>query len=245
MPKKDEQQDEQAPLTQYQRLCERFEDHHTRRQGGQELLYVTGEQVISRLNDVLGVGRWSWKVIREGTTASEAFVLGELTAQVDDQLIIRQHYGNQDLQRGQHAASDLFKSANTDALKKAATTIGVALYLYDADERREIQAEMQGSQLGAQRGAASGAAPTQADQTRAAAMVTGAAPAGTDPESLCCEECGELLTETRFKDGQSWAPAQLAVFGRRKHSRILCMSHYREANQAKRRAEEALQQVPF
>jgi len=35
------------------------------------------------------------------------------------------------------------------------------------------------------------------------------------------------------------------VFGRRKHSRILCMAHYREANQAKRRAEEALQQVPF
>ena len=68
---------------------------------------------------------------------------------------------------------------------------------------------------------------------------------GVDPEALYCEECGEPLTETRFKDGTNWAPAQLAVFGRRKHSRILCMSHYREANQAKRRAEEALQQVPF
>ena len=68
---------------------------------------------------------------------------------------------------------------------------------------------------------------------------------GADLDSLFCEECGEPLTETRFKDGTNWAPAQLAVFGRRKHSRILCMSHYREANQAKRRAEEALQQVPF
>jgi len=66
-----------------------------------------------------------------------------------------------------------------------------------------------------------------------------------DAESLYCEQCGELLTETNFKDGTSWVPSQLAMFGRRKHSQILCMNHYREANQAKRRAEESLQQVPF
>lgn len=66
-----------------------------------------------------------------------------------------------------------------------------------------------------------------------------------DAEAISCEECGEILTETRFKDGTNWAPGQLAVFGRRKHSRILCITHYREANQAKRRAEEALQQAPF
>ena len=69
--------------------------------------------------------------------------------------------------------------------------------------------------------------------------------ASLDLDAPNCEECGEPLTETRFKDGTNWPPAQLAVFGRRKHSRILCMTHYREANQAKRRAEEALQQVPF
>ncbi len=56
---------------------------------------------------------------------------------------------------------------------------------------------------------------------------------------------GDKSAETRFKDGTNWAPGQLAVFGRRKHSRVLCMTHYREANQAKRRAEEALQQAPF
>jgi hypothetical protein len=66
-----------------------------------------------------------------------------------------------------------------------------------------------------------------------------------DLEAFTCEECGDSLTGTRFKDGTNWPPSQLAVFGRRKHSRILCMTHYREANQAKRRAEEALQNVPF
>lgn len=70
------------------------------------------------------------------------------------------------------------------------------------------------------------------------------APAG-DPDSLDCEVCGEALTETRFKDGSNWAPAQLAVYGRRKHSRILCIRDYRAANEARRKAEEALQQVPF
>lgn len=66
-----------------------------------------------------------------------------------------------------------------------------------------------------------------------------------DGDALYCDECGALLTETRFKGGPNWTPSQLAVFGRRKHSRILCMTHYREANQARGRAEEALEQLPF
>jgi hypothetical protein len=70
-------------------------------------------------------------------------------------------------------------------------------------------------------------------------------PAAHDPNALYCEECSEALTEITFKDGTRWEPAQLAVFGRRKHSRILCMTHYKDANAARRRAEEALSQVPF
>jgi hypothetical protein len=88
-------------------------------------------------------------------------------------------------------------------------------------------------------------ADAQTDQPRQPTPLNRGNTAPLDTEALYCEECGELLTETRFKDGTNWAPSQLAVFGRRKHSRILCMTHYKEANQAKRRAEEALQQVPF
>lgn len=64
-----------------------------------------------------------------------------------------------------------------------------------------------------------------------------------EDEAFTCEECGKPLTEARFKDGTNWPPAQLAVYGRRKHSRILCVSHYREANQALREAEFARQQA--
>jgi hypothetical protein len=96
------------------------------------------------------------------------------------------------------------------------------------DGRREVR-------MGRQRGSG---------QARAAGPEPGAG-GGDGGELFSCVECGDVLTETRFKDGTNWPAAQLAVFGRRKHSRVLCMTHYREANQAQRRAEEALQQVPF
>lgn len=224
-------------LTTYERLAARFDTHATRKQGGTELIYLTGEQVITRMNEVLGPTGWSFRVVSQGTTDMEAWVLGELVATIDGVAVLRQQYGNQDLARGQHSTTDLFKAACTDAIKKAATTIGVGLYLYDADERRAVQAEMRGNQG---QPASQPNTPTPMRQNGGSALA-----ANMDTEQLICEDCNEQLTETRFKDGTNWAPSQLAVFGRRKHSRILCMSCYREANNAKRRAEEALQQVPF
>jgi recombination DNA repair RAD52 pathway protein len=127
----------------YQRLAARFpaEDHKTRKQGGRDLTYLPGEKVIGRLNDVLRFD-WSFRVVNQGNTEVEAWVLGELAATIDGAVVTRQQYGNQDLARGQHPTSDLYKSAATDALKKCATTIGVGLYLYDEDERREVEQEM-------------------------------------------------------------------------------------------------------
>jgi hypothetical protein len=45
-----------------------------------------------------------------------------------------------------------------------------------------------------------------------------------------CAECGKELTETKFKDGSVWDVSKLAGYGRRKHNRVLCMEHYRNAN---------------
>jgi recombination DNA repair RAD52 pathway protein len=126
----------------YELLSAHFDKHQTRKQGGTDLTYLTGEQVLSRLNEVLGVTGWSFRVVREGATEIEAWVLGELSATINGETVIRQHYGNQELMRGQRPTGDLFKSAATDAIKKCATTIGIGLYLYDADERREVEAEM-------------------------------------------------------------------------------------------------------
>lgn len=63
-------------------------------------------------------------------------------------------------------------------------------------------------------------------------------------EVLACHDCGDELKETRFKDGTVWAPAQLAAYARRKHGRVLCMTHYREANDMVRRSQQ-LEEIPF
>jgi hypothetical protein len=222
--------------TTYQRLAEPFEHtfHDTR--GGASFDYITGEQCISRLNEVLGAGNWSFRIIEHGIhpEADECWVLGDLTATLDGTTVTKQQFGSQKLKRSRSSGTPLdlgfdLKGAATDCLKKTASLIGVALYLYEKET--PVDRVAPGNVPGG-----SGPRPTTSS--------AGGAP-GLDLEAPICEECGESLTETRFKDQTVWSPSQLAVYGRRKHSRILCMTHYRESNQAKRRAEEALQQVPF
>ncbi len=129
----------------YQQLAARFpsEDHKKVPKAGRDLTYVPAEKVISRLNAVLGFN-WSYRVIREGYTEIEAWALGEMTLDIDGQLVSRQQYGCWPIVTGQQRKSvdDLLKKAATDALRKSATLFGVALYLYDEDERSEVEAEI-------------------------------------------------------------------------------------------------------
>ena len=228
----------------YQKLAAPFDVTFRDLRGGVELEYITGEQATSRLNEGLGFHNWSFRVIEHGihAEADECWVLGEMAATVDGKTFTRQQFGSQKIKRSRSSGTPLdvgfdLKGAATDALKKCASLIGVALYLWKKEPQQGLGTGGAPSGGGYNQG---GGAPTPINQNPGGGNQGGAA-----LDSLYCEECGEPLTETRFKDGTNWAPAQLAVFGRRKHSRILCMTHYREANQAKRRAEEALQQVPF
>ena len=228
---------ERAPVEHadvYARLAAPFETTFRDLRGGVDLEYITGEQCVTRLNETLGVAGWNFRILEHGINpeADECWVLGELTATFGSTTVTRQQFGSQKVKRSRASGTPLdigfdLKGAATDALKKCASLVGVALYLW----KKESPAD---------------SAPTLTALPSATAPSGAAAPTGSgDGELLLCEECGEPLAETRFKDGTNWAPAQLAGFGRRKHSRVLCMTHYREANQAKRRAEEALQQVPF
>jgi hypothetical protein len=234
----------------YERLATPFDVTFRDLRGGVELEYVTGEQVTTRLNDELGFLAWSFRIVEHGihSEADECWALGELSVTVEGRTVTRQQFGSQKVKRSRSSGTPLdigfdLKGAATDALKKCASLIGVGLYLWKKEPPAGLgTGGRPGNGAGA--GAANGAGAPNGMH-----LVGGnGGPAnggGADLDALFCEECGEPLTETRFKDGTNWAPAQLAVFGRRKHSRILCMTHYREANQAKRRAEEALQQVPF
>lgn len=212
--------------------------------GGVELEYITGEQATTRLNETLGFMGWSFRIVEHGihAEADECWALGELTVHIEGKpTVVKQQFGSQKVKRSRSSGTPLdigfdLKGAATDALKKCASLVGVALYLW----KKEPPA-----------GLGNGGQPTNTSNsgTSPTPISGGGRPSSPAPSddmgALYCEECGEPLTETRFKDGTNWAPAQLAVFGRRKHSRILCMLHYREENARKRKAEEDLQRVPF
>lgn len=170
----DDSGSELAPkvLTTYARLTERFaaEEHKTlAARGGQT--YVPWNLVAGRLNDVLGVTGWSFEIIREGFTQNECWVLGRLNATVDGETTIRDQYGCADVMLGQFPNTDLLKKAGTDALKKCAQVLGVALYLTDAEERAEVKREQEAQK----RGQGRPAARTTPDVQKSA-QVTGAPP---------------------------------------------------------------------
>jgi len=248
----------------YSRLATPFDVTFRDLRGGVELEYVTGEQVTTRLNEELGFMAWSFKLLEHGihAEADECWVLGELTVDVGGRTVTRQQFGSQKVKRSRSSGTPMdigfdLKGAATDALKKCASLVGVGLYLWKKEPPAGLGNGGQPANGGYSNGSGYGngnggggygGGSNGASGTNGMHVVggNGSGPAASaDFEAFACEECGEPLTETRFKDGTNWPPSQLAVFGRRKHSRVLCMMHYREANQAKRRAEEALQQVPF
>src|SRR6266850_1427080 len=120
----------------YNRLSAPFEVTFTDVRGGVELKYVSGEQVVTRLNEVLGVGGWSFRVLRHdvNSEADEAWALGELVAEIGERTVVRQQFGSQKIRRSRSTGAPLdlgfdLKGASTDALKKCASLLGVGLYL--------------------------------------------------------------------------------------------------------------------
>lgn len=136
--------DQKVPSV-YARLAAQFptEAHKQVKKGGREQTYIPWTDKVDRFNEVLGAD-WSFRIVREGMTATEAWVLGEITATIDGVVAIRQQYGCEPIVKGQRETptGDLFKIAGTDALSKAATLFGVGLYLSIKEEREEIEAEM-------------------------------------------------------------------------------------------------------
>ena len=120
----------------HERLSAPFDVTFTDVRGGVELTYVTGEQVTRRLNEVLGVGGWSFRILRHDVSADadEAWALGEIVAEIDGKCVTRQQFGSQKIKRSRSTGAPLdlgfdLKGAATDAMKKCASLLGVGLYL--------------------------------------------------------------------------------------------------------------------
>ena len=134
----------------YQNLTEPFHPEVERvvTKGGMPLTYIPVSEVINRLNKVLGVENWSFEIVScARDLADPDYILAHvrITYNVDgSKPIIRDGFGGSKVKRAKQSSQivdlgDDFKGAVSDALKKAAQTLGVGLYLARSDDAIEIE----------------------------------------------------------------------------------------------------------
>ena len=140
-----------AAAAKYARLSAPFDVTFTDVRGGIEVTFISGEQVVSRLNEVLGVGGWSFRILRQEihAEADEVWTLGEMVADIDGKTVTRQQFGSQKIKRSRSTGAPLdlgfdLKGASTDAMKKCASWLGVGLYLSRKSPPRQRGARMGG-----------------------------------------------------------------------------------------------------
>lgn len=133
----------------YSRLSEAFpvEMERTITKSGTSLVYIPVSEVINRLNKVLGVDKWSFSIVRcERDAIDPEFIVAHVRIdwyQTDFACVSRDGFGGQKIKRNKQGAivdlGDEFKGAISDALKKAAQTLGIGLYLARTEDAMEIE----------------------------------------------------------------------------------------------------------
>jgi hypothetical protein len=103
---------------------------------GQSFSYVEGSAYIARLNEALD-GNWSFEVVEHHVRDSEVVVLGKLTCDG----VTKMAFGGSSITVSREgeviSIADDLKAACTDAIKKAASLLGVGLHLYSSDRPAE------------------------------------------------------------------------------------------------------------
>jgi hypothetical protein len=197
----------------YAQLTEPFTQTFTDPRG---FTYVTGEQVVSRLNAVFGPLNWMFEIVADGydSTSDEMWTHGRLSVFSDEtgSWVKREQFGSQKVNRRRDDGKEIDygfdkKGATTDCLKKCASLFGIGLYLSAKEEQRDPR----------------GSPPARSVTTSTQPRPSVAAP----PPEIKCEECGEPLKRVDFKTGDSWEPYMLANNGQSKFKKVLCMVHYR------------------
>lgn len=116
---------------------------HRQGRGGRQLAYVDHAYVTRLLNNAFAFN-WDFEtdeaeVLYIGDRPYEVKCRGKLTIRVGDMAIVKMQYGCQPLEFMKNepekpvSLGDAFKGAASDALKKCASLLGIALDLYDSD----------------------------------------------------------------------------------------------------------------
>ena len=106
---------------------------------GKMLAYIEGHVVIQRLNDAFDAD-WSFTILHHEILkdTDEVIVIGELKAGG----VVKSQFGSSRITRARETGeilslSDDLKAATTDALKKAATLLGVGLHIYGGNGQQK------------------------------------------------------------------------------------------------------------
>jgi hypothetical protein len=128
--------------------------HEVERQlkkSGTYLTYIPVSEVITRLNKVLGFDGWSYQIIKcERDAIDPDFIVAHVRLDVyphADRFVAvsKDGFGGQKIKRTKQGdivdLGDEFKGAVSDALKKAAQSLGIGLYLARTEEAMELDEE--------------------------------------------------------------------------------------------------------
>jgi hypothetical protein len=141
--------------TVMQQLSEPFprEMEKILKKGGASLTYIPVSEVITRLNKVLGIEAWSFNILScERDTLDPDYIVAHVRlmwhtdATRPESVIVRDGFGGQKIKRTKTGdivdLGDEMKGAVSDALKKAAQTLGVGLYLARSEEAMDVEEAM-------------------------------------------------------------------------------------------------------
>src|SRR3990167_9722450 len=107
--------------------------------GGKQFSYVEVGYVINQLNRTFGPLNWSFQVTERGETQRKVDTKAEGEVWVYGELTIHDHAKGYKMVKGQYGQhpvypnvpyADALKSAESDALKKAASLVGIALDVF-------------------------------------------------------------------------------------------------------------------
>lgn len=103
---------------------------------GQTFTYVEGAEYVRRLNEAFE-GEWSFEIVEHAVRDGEVVVIGKLTVGG----VTKMSFGGSSITVSRDgeviSIADDLKGAATDALKKAASLLGVGLHLYSSDQPAE------------------------------------------------------------------------------------------------------------
>ena len=242
----------------YEKLTAPFEGYYTAE--GVFGPFLSGEQVASRLNHVLGVGNWSFSVLDfKIEHEDEVVALGELKAYVSGQWLHRQQFGGQKIKRVKATGmpsnlADDHKGAATDALKKCASLLGVGLYLMVSSATwhqgvpptAQANEDKRTGRSAAPRPTAAPRGPGAATNGTGGALVAPAEPSdNTAPVSnVKCMQCERPLQEVSFppkegKPGETWTISKLRTQSVRRFASVLCFPCFREGVEYERKMGKA------